>query len=84
MIQVTGKAISRRALMQKMFTRTRRDVISVEIQITLKVSSYQPRNVNANLIIKVQAPDKPLLPEETSFIQVKKTKDSYVTSRHCL
>ena len=43
MTQVTGKAITRRAVMPRMFLRTRRDVRSVEIQITLKVSSVQPR-----------------------------------------
>ena len=48
MIQVTGKAITKRVLMPGMFIRTRRDVRSVEIQITLKVSSVQPRSFNAN------------------------------------
>ena len=41
MIQVTGKAITRRALMPRMFTGTRRDVKSVQIQITLEDSSVQ-------------------------------------------
>ena len=53
MIQVTGKAITRRALMPGMFIRTRRAVRSVEIQITLKVSSVQPRSFNANLVISM-------------------------------
>ena len=48
---MTGKAITRGALMPRMVTRTRRDVRSVKIQITLKVSSVQPRSFNANLVI---------------------------------
>ena len=53
MIQVTGKVITRRALMPRMYTRTRRDVRSVEIQITLKVSSVQQRHFSANLVISI-------------------------------
>ena len=53
MIQVTGKAIIRRALMPGMYTRTRRDVRSVEIQITLEVSSVKQRNSNASLVISM-------------------------------
>ena len=49
-IQVTGKTITRKTLMPRMSTGTRKDVRSVEIQITLKVSSVQPRNFNANLV----------------------------------
>ena len=58
MIQVTGKAITRRALMPRMFTRTRRDVKSVEIQITLKVSSVQPRSFN--LVISMGTSQAPV------------------------
>ena len=53
MIQVTDKAITRRALIPRMFTRTRSDVRSVEIQITSKVSSVHPRSFNANLVISM-------------------------------
>ena len=45
-------AITRRALMLRMYTRTRRDVKNVEIQITLKVSSVQ-RSFNASLVISM-------------------------------
>ena len=39
--------------MPRMFTRTRRDVKILEIQITFKVSSVQPRSFNANLVISM-------------------------------
>ena len=39
--------------MPRMFTGTRRNVKSVEIQITLKVSGVQPRSFNANLVISM-------------------------------
>ena len=49
------QAITRRDLMPGMYTRIRRYVKSVEIQITLKVSSVQPRSFNASLFISVGA-----------------------------
>ena len=60
MIQVTGNkylhaitVITKKALMPRMCTRTRRDARSVEIQYTLKVSSVQQSNFNANLATSV-------------------------------
>ena len=43
----------KKSFVLRMFTRTRRDVKSVEIQITLKVSSVQPRSFIANLVISM-------------------------------
>ena len=83
MIQVTGKAITRRALMPGMYTRTRRDARSVEIQITLKISSVQQRNFNASLVISMDTSQASVI-KETSFIQAKETKGPYVTSRCCV
>ena len=45
----TTTIITRRALMPRMFTRTRRDARSVEIQYILKVSSIQQRNISASV-----------------------------------
>ena len=60
MIQVTDNrylhttmVITRRALMSRMGTQTRRDARSVEIQYTLKVSSVTQRNFNASHVISM-------------------------------
>ena len=45
----TTTIITRRALMPRMLTRTRRDARGVEIQNILKVSSVQQRNISACL-----------------------------------
>ena len=48
-----GNIVTRRALMPRIYTRTRRDTRSVEIQIALKVSSVQQRNFHASLVIRM-------------------------------
>ena len=50
---MTGNIVTRRPLMSRIYTRMRRDVRSLEIQITLKVSRVQPRISNASLVISM-------------------------------
>ena len=45
----TTTVITRKALMQRMFTRTRRDARNEEILYIMKVSSVQQRNISASL-----------------------------------
>ena len=74
---MTGKAITRRALMLRMLIGTRRDVRSVKIQIALKVSSVQPRNFNAIHVISMDT-------SQTSVIRRNKLHSGQKPKVHML